>query len=77
VKIRPHFFFDCLGDERFIEGVDRRTEGKREIEKRVKKVPFSELVAVVAEEYWVDPDLLLRGGRNRSLLGARSMLVYL
>jgi REP element-mobilizing transposase RayT len=66
-----------LGDERFIEGVDRRTEGKREVEKRVKKVPFSELVAVVAKEYRVDPDALLRGGRNRSLLGARSMLVYL
>jgi len=32
---------------------------------------------VVAEEYRVDPDVLHRGGRNRSLLGARSMLVYL
>lgn len=28
-------------DERFIEGADRRTEGKREIEKRVNRVPFS------------------------------------
>jgi chromosomal replication initiation ATPase DnaA len=32
---------------------------------------------VVAEEYRVDPDVLLREGRNPSLLGARSMLVYL
>ena len=66
-----------LGDERFIEGVDRKTQGKGEIEKGAKKVPFSELVAVVAKEYRVDPDVLLRSGRNRSLLGARSMLVYL
>ncbi len=66
-----------LGDERFIEGVDRKTQGKREIDKRVKKGPFSELVAVVAKEYRVDPDILLCGRRYRFLLGARSMLVYL
>ncbi len=32
------------------------------MEKRVKKVPFFELVTVVVEEYRVDPDVLLRGG---------------
>ncbi len=88
MKLRtPPFLSSCRGfnlpihyetiDQRFIEGVDRRTEGKREIEKRVKKVRFSELVAVVAEEYGVDPDILFRGVRNRSLLVARSLPVYL
>lgn len=66
-----------LGDERFIEEVDRRTEGEREIERRMKKIPFSDLVDVVAEEYEVDPALLLSRGRNRALAEARSMLIYL
>ncbi len=66
-----------LGDERFIERIGSRTEGKGEIEKRGKKIPFSELVGVVAKEYGVDPDILLGRGLNRSLSGARLMLVYL
>lgn len=68
-----------LGDERFIEEVDRRSARVGEIDNKVRKTPFSVLVKVLAEEYKVDPNKLLKGkgNRNRSLYEVRSILVYL
>jgi REP-associated tyrosine transposase len=66
-----------LGDEHFIDEVDRRTERKSDIEKFMMRVPFSELVDLVSAEHGVDRDLLLGRGKNRKLARARSMLVFL
>ncbi len=66
-----------LGDEQFIEAVDRKTERKLEIEKRAWQGPFSELVNALAEVHGVEPHVLLRGSRKRTWFSARAMLVYL
>ena len=66
-----------LGDEQFIEEVDRKTEGKREIEKRALRVQFSELLDAVAKAHGVEPQVLIRGGRQRAWFLARAMLVFL
>ncbi|MDA2919091.1 hypothetical protein MYX76_06285 [Desulfobacterota bacterium AH_259_B03_O07] len=66
-----------LGDDHFLEAVDRKTERKREIEKRGRHVGFSELLDAVAKVHGVQPSVLMRGGRERSWLLARAMLVYL
>jgi len=66
-----------LGDEQFIEEVDRKTEGKREIEKRSLRVQFSELLDAVAKVHGVEPRVLIRGGRQRAWFLARAMLVFL
>ena len=50
-----------LGDEQFIEEVDRKTEGKREIKKRSLRVQFSELLDAVAKVHGVEPQVLIRG----------------
>ncbi len=66
-----------LGDERFVERVDRRTEQKREIEKKPRVLPFLAVTRAVADEYGISPEVLLRPGRQRSWVRARGMLVYL
>lgn len=65
-----------LGDEKFIQWVEKRTEGKQ-IEVMGPKVSFDRLLKVVAEDQRVDPSVLVRSGRHRNLIRARSMLVYL
>ena len=66
-----------LGDDHFIEAVDRETGRKREIEKRERYVEFSELLDAVAEVHGVEPRVLLRGGRQRPSYLGKAMLVYL
>jgi len=50
-----------LGDEQFIEEVDRKTEGKWKIEKRALRVQFSELLDAAAKVHGVEPQVLIRG----------------
>ena len=50
-----------LGDEQFIKEVDRKTEGKRDIEKRDLRIRFSELLDAVAKVHGVEPGVLIRG----------------
>jgi len=66
-----------LGDDNFIEAVDRKTGRVWEIEKRERYVEFSELLDAVANAYGVEPSSIARGGRERLRLLAREMLVYL
>ncbi len=66
-----------LGDERFMEAVDRRTASTREVSVRPRRVPFTTLLAAVATAYSVTPKVLLAPGRQRGLVPARAALVGL
>jgi len=65
-----------LGDEEFIEKVDKRAQGW-EVEAKGPKVPFSRLVEAVAQEHGIASDAFARPGRHRRWVRARAMLVYL
>ena len=66
-----------LGDERFLEDVDRRTAPSRELATRSPRVSFGKLLAAVAQMHTVAPRALLAPGRQRAIVPARAMLVYL
>src|SRR3990172_8539614 len=66
-----------LGDERFIELVDRRTDGSREIETGQRKIAWAALAKAVAEGHGMTPAQLVGGGGGRGGTPARAMLVYL
>lgn len=66
-----------LGDERFVEQIEQRSPEEREIEVPGPTASFSDLVRLLGEEYGVDAKELLRAGRKRQWVRARSMLVYL
>lgn len=66
-----------LGDERFVERVDRKTEQTREIERKPRMLPFLAVTRGVAKEHGISPEVLLQGGRQRTWVKARAMLVYL
>jgi len=66
-----------LGDERFVEQIEQRSPAEREIEVPGPTASFSDLVRLLGEEYGVDARELLRAGRKRQWVRARSMLVYL
>lgn len=66
-----------LGDEGFIEEVDRRTATTREVVVRPKQVPFGSLLTAVATAYATTPRALVAPGRQRALVPARAMLVGL
>jgi REP element-mobilizing transposase RayT len=66
-----------LGGERFIERVDRKTGGSREIEVGQRLVAFAQLLRAIAALYGVDSKLLIHPGRQREGSPARAMLVYL
>jgi putative transposase len=65
-----------LGDEEFIQEVDKRAAG-REIEPRGAKIAFDRLLEAVAKEHGTRSDVLVRPGRERGWARARAMLVYL
>jgi len=52
-----------LGDEEFIEKVDKRAQGW-EVEAKGPKVPFSRLVEAVAQEHGIASDAFARPGRG-------------
>ena len=66
-----------LGDERFLEDVDRRTAPNRQLTIRSPRVPFGKLLLAVACLHAVAPRALLAPGRQRAIVPARAMLVYL
>jgi REP element-mobilizing transposase RayT len=66
-----------LGDSEFIERIDERVRGKREIEVPGPKAKFSQLLRLTAEAYGVSERNLVQAGRQRQWVRARSMLVYL
>jgi REP element-mobilizing transposase RayT len=66
-----------LGDERFIEEVDRRTAAMREVTVRSTRVGFGRLLTAVATTLAVTPRAILAPGRQRALVPARALLVFL
>lgn len=66
-----------LGDERFIEEADRRTAATREVTARPRRIAFGTLLTAVATAYAVTPQAILAPGRQRALVPARELLVYL
>ncbi len=66
-----------LGDDRFVEEVDQRSRGEREIEVPGPRASFSDLVRLLAQEHGMKGQELVRAGRKRRWVRARSMLVYL
>ncbi len=66
-----------LGDERFIEEADRRTAAMREVTVRPTRVAFGTLLTAVATALAVTPRAILAPGRQRALVPARALLVFL
>lgn len=66
-----------LGDDRFIEEADRRTAATREVSVRPRRVAFGTLLTAVATLYGLSPRAILAPGRQRALVPARALLVYL
>ena len=66
-----------LGEQRFVEQVEKKAGAEREIDTEVRRVGFTRLLEVLAERFETDPATLSRAGRQRQWVRARSMLVYL
>ena len=66
-----------LGDERFIEEIDRKTRGRREIEVGRRTIGFPALLRALAEVSGLTAQRLTERGRAREGHAARAMLVYL
>lgn len=66
-----------LGDERFIEETDRHTAATRDVTVRPPRIAFGSLLTAVANAFAVPPREILAAGRQRALVPARAMLVYL
>ena len=66
-----------LGDEHFLEEADRRTAATRDVSIRPRRVAFGTLLTAVAQAYALPPRAILAPGRQRALVPARAMLVYL
>lgn len=66
-----------LGDERFVEEIDKRVQGDREIAVPVPRVKLAVLLPLVAKACGATEKDLAQAGRLRRWVTARSMLVYL
>jgi REP-associated tyrosine transposase len=66
-----------LGDSDFVEQIDERVGGEREIEVPGPRAKFSQLLHLTAQGYGVSERNLVQPGRQRQWVRARSMLVYL
>ena len=66
-----------LGDKRFVEQIDERIRAEREIEVPGPTATFSKLLRLTAEAYGVNERDLVKPGRQRRWVKARSILVYL
>lgn len=64
-----------LGDEGFVTRVGKRAGKDREVDAKVHRVAFGRLVEVLAKHYKIEADALMRAGRQRKWVRARSMLV--
>ena len=65
-----------LGDERFIEDLNRRTEVTRQIDTPKQQVAFSHLLPAVAQVHGLAAAVLVHCGRQRAPSRARAMLVF-
>lgn len=65
-----------LGDEHFLKDVDRQTAASRQVSVRPPRVAFGTLLTAVAQVYAVPPRALLAPNRQRALVPARALLVY-
>jgi chromosomal replication initiation ATPase DnaA len=63
-----------VGDERFVEKVEKRTEN---VEKRAKKIPIRDLVQAIEKEMGVGLPELISRRRGERLRTARGILVAL
>jgi hypothetical protein len=63
-----------IGDERFIEKVEKRTEN---VKKRAKKIPIRDLVQAIEEEMGIGLPELISRRRDERLRTARGILVAL
>jgi putative transposase len=66
-----------LGDERFVEEIEERVQGDREIAAPAPRVKLALLLRLVAKAHGGTEKELTEAGRQRKWIGARSMLVYL
>jgi putative transposase len=66
-----------LGDERFVEQIEQRVHGDREIAMPTPRVKLAALLAIVAKAHGATEKELTEVRRQRKWNGARSMLVYL
>lgn len=66
-----------LGDERFLDSLARRTTPKLAVASETHRVAFAPLLNAIAQVHSVKPQALLKPGRQRALVPARAMLVFL
>jgi len=66
-----------LGDERFVEEIAERAGADHEISLPLPRAKLSALLPLVAKAYDATEKELVRAGRQRRWVRARSMLVYL
>jgi REP element-mobilizing transposase RayT len=66
-----------LGDERFVEEIEERVQGDREIAVPEPRAKIGVLLPLVAKAYGATEKDLVQAGRQRKWVTARSMLVYL
>lgn len=66
-----------LGDERFLHSIAKRTGSVQTRGTRLPRVAFEPLLKAVALVHAVTPRAILAPGRQRSLVPARAMLVFL
>jgi REP-associated tyrosine transposase len=66
-----------LGDERFVEAIEERVEGDRQIAIPTPRAKLPVLLSLVAKAYGATEKNLVQAGRQRKWVTARSMLVYL
>jgi hypothetical protein len=66
-----------LGDERFVEQIEERVHGDREIAVPLPRLKLAALLPLVAKAYGATEKDLVQPARQRKWMTARSMLVYL
>lgn len=69
--------FEFGSDERFVEEIEERVQGNREIALPVPRARIALLLPLVARAYGATEKKLVQAGRRRKWVAARSMLVYL
>ncbi len=65
-----------LGDEQFLEDIERKTESKHELISPVPKIPFSQVLPAVATVAEITPTRLIRRGRDPYRAHALAFLVF-
>ena len=66
-----------LGDERFVNEIEERVQGDREISTPTARVKLAAILSLVAKAHGATEKDLTEAGRRRNWIRARSMLVYL